>query len=386
MLQSINDADKPAPRDKKPEKGKDKKVVKGVKGPSPKKRKSTKAAQSPPPKKRKTHPRRKLILASSSSESEDESSDSEESFRGDSPPCSPSHESLQGAAESNAAKVDSVVEKLATLFALEKQLFAGLRQTLEADNKSFQAVVEERLTKLQEDLASENSVMDALARKTTALKIKSLQLSQSEKEVHSLRSERAVISSCVSDVHGALSNIIEAHDPILNYLVRRTLAEKLAPALALLCKIEGLPKYVSHPKQGGEGALKGENQSQPPPSSTPASTKATEPPTTGHASGSGAQDKGKKALDDSDGDDDKETIADLSKKQAKDKDPDMSARIAREAEANERKMKENSEDDKKYFNDMIQWYIRFRQTILAIIPCLFNTTKKVPAAGSSKPK
>ena len=48
--------------------------------------------------------------------------------------------------------------------------------------------------------------------------------------------------------------------------------------------------------------------------------------------------------------------------------------------------KQNFEDDKKYFNDMIQWYIRFRQTILAIIPCLFDTTKKVTAAGSSKPK
>lgn len=43
---------------------------------------------------------------------------------------------------------------------------------------------------------------------------------------------------------------------------------------------------------------------------------------------------------DSDGDDDKETIADVLKKQARDKDSDMSARIAREAKANERKMKE----------------------------------------------
>ena len=48
--------------------------------------------------------------------------------------------------------------------------------------------------------------------------------------------------------------------------------------------------------------------------------------------------------------------------------------------------KQNSADDKKYFDDMIQWYIRFRQTILALIPRLFDTTKKVPAAGPSKPK
>ena len=45
-----------------------------------------------------------------------------------------------------------------------------------------------------------------------------------------------------------------------------------------------------------------------------------------------------------------------------------------------------SEDDKKYFDDMIQWYIRFRQTILALIPRLFETTKKVPTAGPSKKK
>ena len=48
--------------------------------------------------------------------------------------------------------------------------------------------------------------------------------------------------------------------------------------------------------------------------------------------------------------------------------------------------KENTADDIKYFDDMIQWYIRFRQTILALISRLFETVKKkVPAAaGPSK--
>ncbi|KAL7607909.1 hypothetical protein Lser_V15G13916 [Lactuca serriola] len=48
--------------------------------------------------------------------------------------------------------------------------------------------------------------------------------------------------------------------------------------------------------------------------------------------------------------------------------------------------KKNSADGKKYFDDMIQWYIRFRQTILALIPRLFDTTKKVLAAGPNKKK
>ena len=52
-----------------------------------------------------------------------------------------------------------------------------------------------------------------------------------------------------------------------------------------------------------------------------------------------------------------------------------------------KRCKDNSADDIKYFEDMINWYIRFRQTILSITKCLFSTVKKkVPAsaAGPSK--
>ncbi|KAL7605731.1 hypothetical protein Lser_V15G20074 [Lactuca serriola] len=48
--------------------------------------------------------------------------------------------------------------------------------------------------------------------------------------------------------------------------------------------------------------------------------------------------------------------------------------------------KQNTADDIKYFDDMIQWYICFRQTILALITRLFDTVKKAPAAGLSKKK
>ncbi|KAL7600401.1 hypothetical protein Lser_V15G23655 [Lactuca serriola] len=125
----------------------------------------------------------------------------------------------------------------------------------------------------------------------------------------------------------------EAHDPILNYSVRRDLAEKLAPALSLLSKIEGLVDFVSIPKQGGEK----ETMSQPPPTST--ETHTTELPPVGHASGSGVKDKGKKIAEES-GEDDKETIADLLKCQGRDKEVDISTRVAREAEEAERKQKE----------------------------------------------
>ena len=77
--------------------------------------------------------------------------------------------------------------------------------------------------------------------------------------------------------------------------------------------------------------------SQPPLSST--ATKTTEPPSSGQASGTGVKDKGKQIAEESD-DEDKETIADLLKKQGRDKDADISARVAREAEEAERRQKE----------------------------------------------
>ncbi|KAL7609410.1 hypothetical protein Lser_V15G12206 [Lactuca serriola] len=414
MLKSIHEADKPGPRGKKNDKGKDKQVGKGAKGPSPKKRKTTHTVQSPPLKKRKTQPRRKLIIASSSSESEEDNSDSDESPRGNTPPRSPTPEvhfstspissppvtipfsiplitsttqipptsipvppPIFTEATTTTAEVRTNVSDTGapttapeptpttkptsqpeptttteptpspppsspTQAAEDEEPFLGGEDMTfdsvyyspfqDNDNSAFKATLEERLTKLQEDLVAENSLMDALARKTTALKVKSLQLSNSQKEIESLRSEREIVSSCVSDVHAAISNILEAHDPIHNYSVRRDLAEKLAPALSLLSKIEGLLAFVSIPKQGGEN----ENVFQPPPTST--ATKTTEPPPTGQASGSGVKDKGKQIAEESD--DDKETIADLLKKQGRDKDVDINARVAREAEEAERKQKE----------------------------------------------
>ncbi|KAL7605852.1 hypothetical protein Lser_V15G18825 [Lactuca serriola] len=242
-------------------------------------------------------------------------------------------QSLQESANAAKTTLELIVHQIATSVTTELMSFASLRQSISDDNSAFRTNIDERLSKLQEDLAAENTLMDALARKTTALKVKSIQLSHSQQEIASLRSEREVVKSCVSNVHSAISNILEAHDPILNDTVRRDLAEKLAPALALLSKIEGLLDFVSIPKQGGEK----ETMSQPPPTST--ATHTTEPPPVGKASGSGVNDKGKKIAEESE-DEDKATIADLLKRQGQDREADISACVAREAEEAERKQKE----------------------------------------------
>ncbi|KAL7618923.1 hypothetical protein Lser_V15G01055 [Lactuca serriola] len=241
--------------------------------------------------------------------------------------------SFQENADATKTTLEPIVQQLATFVSTELKSSATLRQSISDDNSALRTSIDERLAKLQEDLAAENSLMDVLANKTTALKVKSAHLSNSQQQIEALRSEREVIKTCVSDVHSSLSNILEAHDPILNHSVRRTLAEKLAPALDLLSKIEGLPSFVSDPKQGGEV----KSGSKPPPSSKAAHT--TEPPPTGQTPGSGVKDKGKKIAEEED-DDDKETIADLLKRKNSRNVDNDNIRVAREAEEAKRKKKE----------------------------------------------
>ena len=65
-----------------------------------------------------------------------------------------------------------------------------------------------------------------------------------------LRSEKAIVKSCVSDIHAILSNVLEAHDSIHNLYVRRHLVEKLGPTLETLSRIEGVLETVFPLKQG----------------------------------------------------------------------------------------------------------------------------------------
>ena len=46
--------------------------------------------------------------------------------------------------------------------------------------------------------------------------------------------------------------------------------------------------------------------------------------------------------------------------------------------------KQNSESDKKYFTDMIRWYIHFRHVLLVVIPCLFKVVNELQSINRSE--
>ena len=89
-----------------------------------------------------------------------------------------------------------------------------------------------------------------------------MNLKQEKKEIDELKSERTVMKSWVSDVNSLLSNLLEAHDPIFIITIRRHLADKLRPAIALLNRLKGVREAHVPPKQGGDGkdAKAGEKQ------------------------------------------------------------------------------------------------------------------------------
>lgn len=72
--------------------------------------------------------------------------------------------------------MNAAVEKFTVSLETKKQHFATMRQQIQTDNNALQNSINERLSKLQEELAMESSIMDEVANKTTQLKTKSLQL------------------------------------------------------------------------------------------------------------------------------------------------------------------------------------------------------------------
>ncbi|CAI9294325.1 unnamed protein product [Lactuca saligna] len=151
--------------------------------------------------------------------------------------------------------------------------------------------------------------MDQLAIHTTQQKTQSVKLKHAQQEIDKLKFDRTGIRTLVSDVISLLSNLLEAHDPILTITIRRNIADKLCPVIAMLNRIEGVLEVPVIPEQGGE--------------KTKGNTKV---------------EKGKEPMGNYDENDDSEE--EQLKRKAHDHELDENARIVREAEEKERKEKE----------------------------------------------
>ncbi|CAI9259393.1 unnamed protein product [Lactuca saligna] len=175
MVRSIEEADKPAKRGKKPETQRGEQVSKKTKGQTPKKRKTNKPVPSQVQPKKQKKPARRLILQSSSdpeyvppkhksaspSESESESSEEEASGRvvtehstslsdaakaiaTSTSQCQQA--STAGVAAKNAKLVNASVKNLQKSIQAERSNFEAARLAIQQANKKLHDNVNDRLT------------------------------------------------------------------------------------------------------------------------------------------------------------------------------------------------------------------------------------------------
>ena len=85
---------------------------------------------------------------------------------------------FQTSFESNTATTNEVISGLSSSLKSERVKFQEVRKGLKDDHEKFQSSISSQLSKLQEDLAMESKVMDALAVKTEKVKTLSLSLSE----------------------------------------------------------------------------------------------------------------------------------------------------------------------------------------------------------------
>lgn len=243
-------------------------------------------------------------------------------------------ESLQGAAEANANKVNATIESLSKSLQAEKQKFDQVCSSLETDQASLQSSIESLLEKLQADLALENKILDELTRQTTLIKTQSVWLTQAHKEIEELKYELHVMKSWVSDVYALLSNILDTHDSVLTITARRHLADILRPGLDTLSGLPGVLASVFTPQQGGERTEDLPNQTLQQPLKSQVSTG----PKDNEALGSGVNEKDKGIMGEEE--EEEETKEAALKRKKRDREFDENSRIARKAEERERKHKE----------------------------------------------
>ncbi|CAH1417316.1 unnamed protein product [Lactuca virosa] len=134
-------------------------------------------------------------------------------------------ENFQTTFNTNTTSTNEALKSLGSLFKTEKTKLQEIRTGLQTDHESFQATISSQITQLKDELVKESNLKDSLALKSEEAKVLSTKLEASEKQVNDLLSERAVMRSCITDVTGMLSDIIETRDSMITITMRKHLAE-----------------------------------------------------------------------------------------------------------------------------------------------------------------
>ena len=73
-------------------------------------------------------------------------------------------------------KANEVISSLGSTLKIEKAKLEEVRIGLQSDHAEFNSSISSKITKLQDDLAMESKIMDALAAKTEKVKVLTIKL------------------------------------------------------------------------------------------------------------------------------------------------------------------------------------------------------------------
>lgn len=151
---------------------------------------------------------------------------------------------------------------LSSTLQTEREAFSRVHGKLQTDSTEMVAYIVSKVEQLQQDLATENTLMDTLSQKNEKVKVLSVKLSYATKRLDHMELEKVVFQSSVSNINQYLYSLIETRDSMLMVSVCQHLSEKLKPMFAMLNQLQGVLESSGIPKQGGE-AVKEEEQPKP---------------------------------------------------------------------------------------------------------------------------
>lgn len=185
-------------------------------------------------------------------------------------------EKFQSTFEFNTVKANEDISSMGSTLKAEKAKHQKVRTCLKTDHAEINSSISSKISKLQDYLAMERKIKDALAVKTEKVNLWTVEFQNAEKRVNDLLSEKEAMKSCIANVNGLLSDIIKTHDSMITITMKKNLSEKLKPVFAMLHILEGVPESSSILKQGGEGVTQSK-QEDPKPSIKPTVKSNTEP-------------------------------------------------------------------------------------------------------------
>ena len=130
--------------------------------------------------------------------------------------------------DKNVVDVNKVIEGFQISLQAEKEALYNLRFGIQRDNVDLHTSFSEGILQLQNDLAAENKIMDALAEQTQKTKVFQEKLKNASIDIAKLEEEKILVQGRNFEINQRLMHIVESIDAPFTDYVGQILNENLS--------------------------------------------------------------------------------------------------------------------------------------------------------------